>query len=207
MEKIGNIGFDADDVLINQMEAFNAFHNNKYNKKRTLDEQVTFDLCSLWEITKEQFLADEREFYESDFYRQVEIAEGGYEVVDSLCEDYNLMVVTGRGKDVEHYLLATLAELYRPHHFVSIHHVGSAHNNNLIAHKWERCKEHDTPVLIDDFHGHLLQAAQNGVYGILLSKPWNQNITDLPKSIYRVPNLYEALNLIVKKENIFFKQN
>jgi uncharacterized HAD superfamily protein len=204
MEKIYDIVTDGDDVLIQSMKAFNRFHNKKYNRNFTISDYTTFDVCKLWGISKEQFFIDEVEFYESDFYNEVEEEEGGYEVVECLSQSYNVRVVTGRGIDVAHHLPVTLAKLYAPDHFASIDHVGSAHNSNLLVHKWEKCKLYNAPLMIDDYPGHLLNAAENGIHGILLSKPWNNRIRDLPKNIDRARNLHEVLEIIMKKRHMLF---
>ena len=56
-------------------------------------------------------------------------------------------------------------------------------------------------------HVNLLHAAENGVHGVLVTKPWNKNVTDLPKLIHRARSLYEVLDIVVKNENRFFGQN
>jgi uncharacterized HAD superfamily protein len=203
MEEKKRIGFDADDSLIKTMEPLNRFHNAKYGKKLTLEDYKTYYFSQTWEMPEEQAVRDVQLFYESEFYDQIEVTEGALEAVNYLSKKSYLDVITFRpGKNIEKYLHATFSKLFLPDSFSNVYHI--ERGNNPQIQKWEKCKECNIPILIDDYHEHLILAAGQGIYGILLPAPWNKDITDLPKKITKVRNLYEAVEVIEWNEKVIW---
>jgi uncharacterized HAD superfamily protein len=74
----------------------------------------------------------------------------------------------------------------------------------MATQKWQKCKENNISLLIDDYEKHLIHAAEQDIHGILLTRPWNKYLTDLPKNIYRARNWEEIVEIIEKKEKIIF---
>jgi uncharacterized HAD superfamily protein len=195
---------DADDVLIKTTLALNEFHNTKYGKSLTLSDYYTFDFTKVFNISEHDFRRDEREFYHTDLYLNVEPLEGAFQAIDYLSETCDILVMTGRGTDVAHHLPVTLEKLFAEHHFHSIHHLGEPFNSRLSVPKWKRCVEEGIPLIIDDYDKTIVHAAQNGIHGILVTAPWNKYIYDLPKIVDRARNWEEALEIIQKKEKIIW---
>ncbi len=203
MELIKSIAFDADDTIIYTLEMLNDFYNAKYNKKFSIEDYTSYDLYKIWGVSCEQTVEDIRMFYDSEFYGKIKTTTGAHEAVSYLSKKYDLHIVTSRSKDAEEYLNFTLSKLFLPDHFLDIHSIGYGPDSSMC--KWEKCKEINTPILIDDHHGHLISAAEQGMHGILIPAPWNKNITDLPKEIFRVRNLSEAVEVIEKNQKIIWK--
>ncbi len=195
---------DADDVLILNFQRLNDFHNHKYDKKLKPEDYTSFDLTKIWGMSVHQVYEDEREYYRSPFYEAVESASDGPKAVAHLSNNYGLVIATGRGSDVEEYLPRTIEKFYSLDHFHSIHHLGFPYGYGLRRKKWQVCKDHNSKLLVDDFQGHLIEAALQGIHGIMITQPWNKGITDLPKIVYRARNLTEAVEIIEKKEEIIW---
>lgn len=85
-EKIGNIAFDADDVLIDNVTMLNLFHNNKYGTRLTVEDYYTFNLSQVWGINENEIRNDERMYYKSDYYKQVKRIHGAYESIEYLSQ-------------------------------------------------------------------------------------------------------------------------
>ena len=203
MNKKYSIGVDADDSLIQTTPVFNNFHNFKYGKNLRYEDYHIYDFSKIWEITNEQILADEVNFYESEFYNYIIPCPGAVEAVDYLSNEYGLDVITGRSKRNEIHLHYTLQKHFQRHHFSSITHL-SMYDTEKRIEKWEKCIELNNRLLIDDHCGHLIKAAEKNIHGILMEAPWNKNMTDLPKLITKVRNWEEVTETIEKNRNIIF---
>lgn len=200
------IAFDGDDLLINTMYLFNQFYNEKYGTTFKFEDYWDFNLTNIWNISDNRIKELEREFHASHWGQLLEALEGAREIVCHLHnEGYRLPVITGRGVDLEGYLQSTLEKLFGLHHFSSVHHLGSGLTKNKTIPKYIRCLEEGASVLIDDFHGNLLPGVNYNIWGILVTKPWNKFIVDLPKKIIRVRNLYEAEEVIHKNRSLIWQ--
>ncbi len=196
------IGLDADDNLINTMEAFNEFHNHKYGHSFAMEDYTGYNLAEIWDMNHYAVLDDEREFYESEFYKNVQPIPGAKQVILELSKRRDLVIITGRGKDIPQYLPVTLNTLFGSEHFHSFHHLGPGYSPSPRIQKWETCVEHDIKILMDDYHETLIKAAEKGIHGILFPAPWNKHVTDLPKLVTRVNNWEEALAVFEAKEKL-----
>ena len=198
------IGIDADDCLIDTMRAFLDFYNQKYLTGFFVEDFRDFDLSKTFGINRLEVLEEERFFYKSHFYDKVQRIDGAYEALEYLSEEFENVVITARGVDVKEHLPKTISKLFDFHHFRDIYHVGGEGGINNRLQKWEVCKHLNSRLLIDDYHGHLLLAASNNIHGILMEKPWNKNVSDLPKCIYRARTWEEVLEIIEKKKEEIF---
>lgn len=197
------IAIDADDVLLDTITIVNQFHNEKYNTSFIHDDYVTFHFSDFLGISQEQIRENERLLYKSPLHSKMKTKEDAYQAIDYLSKEFGLSVITGRSPEFEEYLIATLARLFKQNHFERIYHVGNSQYNQLSQQKWELCEELSIPLLIDDFHGHLINASKEGIHGILMEMPWNKNITDFPPLVTRVRNWNEAVDVIEKKKWIW----
>ncbi|MCX6753204.1 MAG: hypothetical protein NTW62_02585 [Candidatus Nomurabacteria bacterium] len=204
MQELRKIGFDADDTIILTLKLLNEFYNSKYNKKIRIKDYEIYDFSKVWGVSRGRVVEIVNLFYKSELYKQVKIADGAYEAVDYLFKEYDLPIITSRSEDAEEHLRFTLLKLFHPDHFSSVHSVGWGIHSNME--KWEKCKQLEISILIDDYHSHLISAAKQGIYGILIPAPWNKNITDLPKEIFRVRNLSEAVDVVEKNKKIIWTQ-
>ena len=185
------------------MSQYNAFHNARHGTSFKLDDYTSYGLSQIWNINEFQIRDEERMYFKSDFYKKVTLIDGAYDAVEHLSREYRLRVVTGRGVDAEEYLAGTLSQYFKKEHFSSVDHIGLGSSTGLISHKWEKCQEYGAPMLVDDYHMHLVLAAQHGIHGILIRAPWNIYIMDLPPLITRARNLSEAVDIIEKKKNLW----
>jgi hypothetical protein len=198
---------DGDDTLINNMEMLNRFFNFIHGTNLKTEDYTLTDLCLIWGVTKNEIRLIEKLYFQSEFYSNLERIEGAYEAMDYLSKEYlPLDILTARPVDSEHYLKSTIERLYHKDHFEEIHHIGSPHDLSLIMQKWEKCRIHNSTLLIDDHPFHFLHTGSNGVHGILLTQPWNKYIIELPPLVYRARNWAEAVDIIDKKKHIIFKQ-
>lgn len=198
--------WDADEVLIKTTPAFDAYLNQKFNLNLKYEDHITFDLTELLRMSEPEIKKEERLFYETDFYLNIEAKEGACEVIDYLSESYGHLIATGRSISDEKHLHLTLDRLFKPHHFSSVHHMGGEHGYSLKKQKWEKCREEGAGLVIDDYHKTVFNAANNGVYAILMTAPWNKGLTDLPKLVSRARNMYEAVDVIERKAKIIWPE-
>ncbi len=123
---------------------------------------------------------------------------GAYEILEYFSQTGESHLITGRGKDVEHHTKFKLEQHFAPDHFMGVHHSGPLNFNGLRQSKHEICQQLGVITLLDDLHTTLIKAAQHGINGILITQPWNKNITDLPKIVRRAENLYHAVEIADK---------
>jgi uncharacterized HAD superfamily protein len=190
---------DNDDVLYPSTPHFCCkFHNQKYGTKTKMEDFTSFDIVSLWGISELDWWIREREFYKTKMYADMEPLPGAHELLEYLSMTGESHLLTGRGKDVEHFTFYKLRKDFKPHHFKGMHHTGPEFFDGPRESKAEVCKRIGAHILIDDLHTTLIGAAQQNITGILMTQPWNKRITDLPKNIYRARNLFEARDIIDK---------
>jgi len=201
-----NIIIDADDVLIDSISLMNKFHNKLYGTNFIVSDYRSFVFSDFLRITQEQVRKNEILLYQSEMHIEMQAKKGAVQAIDYLSKNYGLVVATGRKVCNEKYLLETLSRLYKKHHFISVHHLGIEPNSlNHPKAKWQLAKEIGSPLIIDDYQCHLTEGAINNIYGLLMTMPWNEYITDLPKLVTRVRNWEEAVDVIEKKKKLIWK--
>jgi len=205
METKKIIGHDADDNLFETLVALNDFHNATFGTNFQPKDYVTYSLAEIWGV--HPFEAKDREmaFFESDFYHKIEIKEKAYESIDYLSGEYEQQIITGRSSKVEDKLHGTVARFFKPEHFTEIHHLGSLSGYGYSRHKWQLAKEKKISLLVDDYQHHILLAAHQGIYGILMQAPWNKNVGYLPDNVWRARNMEEAVEIIEREKSIIFR--
>lgn len=185
MTKRKTIAVDIDEVLILHNAALARLHNKLFETEHTVDDYHD-DWPALWGVDREEAERRADIWRESKEWidRHEQVIEGALEGLTKLKEHYNLVIVTGRSKNVaeftEKWLEETFPDVFSEVHFIGIWEEGKGRT------KAEICKQIQASYIIEDSMEQARKCAQIGVETLLFGDyNWNQ-IKELPKNITRV---------------------
>jgi uncharacterized HAD superfamily protein len=167
------IGVDLDDVLIEFVDTFRIWYNQKFNTDFKYEDLNDFFLENVFNITKEQILELIFEFYVSPEQAAAPAVKGAVAGMQKLQElGYEVFVITARpewSKEVTEVWLNThFAGLYEAVYFVN--HFGGGENKK----KSEVCTELGLSIFVDDAIYNITEIIDNTqIKAILVDKPWN----------------------------------
>lgn len=192
------IGIDLDSVLADLMDPLIRFHNERYNKKHTIKDHVTYNLTEVWGVSSEEVLHRIYEFYESPYMDEVLPMSGSVEGVNKLQIVHDLHVITARPYDIEKKTVDWL-DRYFPGKFKSIYHTNWVSSTRYKKrNKSELCVEYGVECMIEDHLDFATDIADENIEVLLLDSPWNQS-NMLPDKIHRVFTWEEIVEKIHKK--------
>ncbi len=190
-QKIKNIGFDLDDVLLNFSDAIREHFNLKFNKNIQRKDIVAFDLEHSYGITKQEArqLIDDFFFHE-DHHRALPV-EGAVEATKQLSEIFDLYIITAKPESLRDHTELWIKKYFEDN-FKDIHFANHYGAQFVKRNKSDMCKELGIEVFIDDGLHNALDVAGSGIPVLLFDKPWNQS-DELPELVTRVHSWEEIL--------------
>lgn len=194
------IGIDIDETLATTFETIFNSAKDQYGWTVWYHETVRFhDWWNIPElgITKEQaFKIFDDYFQNNPEDRTIYIVEGAKEwIAQLLSMGYEVPVITARTESTRwdatrKWLKRNFPNIPKEHLYFTNHY----HTEKVLS-KWEVCKNLEVSVLVDDNITFLESASEFNIHGILLDRPWNQNVV-LPKNTQRVHHWNEIPDLI-----------
>jgi 5'(3')-deoxyribonucleotidase len=173
------IGIDVDDVLVEYVRAFLRFYNEKNKSNLSYEE---FNNIS-------NSVDKDNSFFNSNYFRGIEICWGARTVIKKLAEKNNLFIVTARQKEWKEFTDKFIQENF-PNCFKGVFYAGDVHGGGKK--KAEIYEGMD--MIIEDNKGHALECAKRGMKVFLIERPWNKGIEH--PNIRRVNQWEEILDLI-----------
>jgi len=162
-EDIERILIDVDGTICNNLPRGLEYVEDEYGIEVSPDDitewEYQFDELGITLTDVFDYLMEERaEWYMQDL-RPIESARNALDVLSS--EGYEIWIVTHRHPETHHLTQQWLDE----HNFTYDRYVSDV-----------PASKSDVPgdVLIDDFHGHVHDAAEADMYGVLLDRPYNR---------------------------------
>lgn len=172
MKDQGIIAIDVDDVIAAHAEAFVAFSNRYYGTNLTIEDyEDRWEL--IWNVDRGEIERRAREFHAPESvqrYRRIQQAD---KTLERLSQDYELVVVTARPKQLIEPTYTWLEE-----HFVgvfnAVHFVPIWEPDNKVT-KADICNKIGAVYLIDDVPHHCNIAAEGGIKALLFGDyNWNR---------------------------------
>jgi 5'(3')-deoxyribonucleotidase len=203
-ERRPTIAIDLDDVVSNERDAIMHFANELHGIGLTeVDFEVEGPYWQYWEhvlrgrISEDKVEAFNGLYKEAEGWRQHQPQEGAIEVLGTLKETHDLVVVTSRG-DLKgdatfDWLQQHFPDVFRKVEFVQLWgqkgEVTKAIICNAIGAEW----------LIDDNLGHCEPAAEAGVHALLFGDyGWNRGRA-IPEGVTRVKDWSAVLEYFGEK--------
>lgn len=170
------IGIDIDDTLLDFIGAYINFHNEMYKTNLKKEDFKTYSFNHARGGTIEQAISSVKQFYKTDFFKEMQPFPGAVEVVQKLKENNELFVVTSRPGHIQEGTFEQVAKHFQnifSEVFFSSNHYTKAKNSGRT--KAEICFDLGVSLLIDDSLVYAKQSLEKGLKVFLFDSPWNQN--------------------------------
>jgi uncharacterized HAD superfamily protein len=176
------IAVDIDDVLAVHAEAMVAYSNRTFGTALTLDD-YTEHWSLMWQVDHEETARRAHEYHLTDDMTHYRHHEDALEVLRYLAQDYRLIIVTARRKQVTE-LTQTWIEKHFKGVFEAIYYAGiwdTVSADSPTATKAELCQKLGVSYLIDDQSKHCNAVQEKGIQAIMFGDyPWNSRDTVHP---------------------------
>jgi len=187
------IGIDMDGVAVETFQGFLDFYNEKFGAKFKLQDIDNHHIWPILGISRKKAVELMEEYFFSDSFKDLEVAEGMVEVIDELGEN-ELFIVTSRPKKFEMQTLQFLDKYFKNINFEVLH-TNDFHSENNSKSKAEICLEKEIDVFIEDCAEYSNEVAAKGVKVLLINKPWNEKVK-VVEGVKRVGNWKDILEKI-----------
>lgn len=191
-----NLAVDIDDTLLDFVSAYILFHNETYKTNLKKEDFKTYSFNHLKGDTMKQAVSTVRQFYKTDFFKEMKPFPGAIEVIQKLKEKNELFIVTSRPYDIKKGTLEWVSKHFSnifSEVFFSSNYYTQAKNSGKT--KAEICYDLSASLLIDDSLIYAKQVFEKGINTLLLDSPWNQNGN--LEGITRVNNWKEIGDLLI----------
>ena len=186
------LAIDLDDVLVDFANPFSAYIKKKYNIKLNNRHFYKINWAEEFGWDKKRAISSILEFLKSPEFDDLKPIPGAQDGVEQLKKYHDLVVVTGRPKEVleqskswlEKYFTFMFSEVYA----TDFHIVRKGRKG-----KGELCREKGVEAIIEDFPDYGQECLDAGIKVYLFSRPWN-NMLDLPEEMIRVESWTEIVD-------------
>lgn len=185
------IAIDIDDVLAANAEGFVAFSNSRWGTNLTIEDYQEH-WSDMWKIDHDEAEGRAVEFHSSGVIGQYRSFGESIQVLKSLSQKYELIIVTSRRAVVESETRAWINQFF-PDIFHQIHFAGifdpGIDQSVFAKTKLDVFRKIGASYVIDDQTKHVFAAANEGIESILFGDyAWNR--TDLtPDNVTRCKKL------------------
>lgn len=190
------IAVDMDEVLAGFIDKFIEFHNYKYKSSYNKNDFFSFDFSKVLKCNEEEALQKVEEFFESDFFKQIDLIPGAIEGINKLKQKHELHLVTGRQEEIKEETLKWINN-YFPNTFKTINFTNHYSKLYEKTTKASVCMKLGVKALIEDSLEYSKELQENEIKVILMNVPWNQT-EKLASNFVRVYNWNEILKEIEK---------
>jgi len=185
------IGIDLDDTLFVVLwEELLMRYNEKFRDIIQMDDITTFD-C--WGIEN---LMNEYHIFETENVHNLELHSGAFEVLTQLKKDWHsLYVITSRKIHTKNDTHILLEKYFWDDFFQEIIFIKDRWHDN----KYEAANEHNLDIVIDDGPHHIEHYREHFTWKVcIFYAPWNKEIQEDNKKVYRVHDWYDFQKYIQK---------
>ena len=192
------IGIDIDDTLLDFVGTYVAFHNEKYKTNLKKENFKTYSFNHARGGTMKQAVNSVRQFYNTDFFKEMQPFSGAVETIQKLKENNELFIVTSRPYNMKEGTLEQLSKDFPnifSEVFFSSNHYTKAKNSGKT--KSEICYDLEASLLIDDSLVYAKQCAKEKIRVFLFGddNPWNQN--GIVERVMRVKGWKEIGDILI----------
>lgn len=186
------IGIDLDDVVFEFVNELLKHFEEKYRKKISYEEIISYHFYNILGISKEDFEKLFFNHFDKEKMENLDLCELAYESVNNLSKEHDIFFITSRVRKE-----GTLESLKKHFNHINfkLHFSSNPYAGTLGKNKGEICKELEIDFMIEDSKEHAEICAKQGIKTFLLDKPWNRYCEEHDK-IIKVRDWSEVLNKI-----------
>lgn len=173
---------DIDGVLADFYKGFASYLNKKLNINIDLDTKATSYDIKQWHPKLAWVDIDPiiGEWLNDDGFLSLPIYPGAQSFAYSLIDKYDVYIVTARIGDFKTKFSEETIQRIKDNTKLWLKKHGIPSNKLFFRHdKISFCKEHGINALIEDKSTTVLKAAKEGIYSILVARPWNHHGNDI----------------------------
>jgi len=186
------IGVDIDEICVEFAKGYLMKYNEKYGRISSFENLFSYNLWEPLELTKQEAVDLADEFYESDYFQNIQILDGAKESLTELAKDNEITFITSRPIKLKGKTESFIKSNFPEFSFKLIFSNDFFSQGNLS--KAEICLEEGISLLIEDNKDYSVSCADKGVKVILFDKPWNKGFEY--ENITRVKGWKEALEVL-----------
>jgi len=185
------IAIDIDEVLSDTLTALISFHNEKYGTSLKKSDFHSYKYWEVWGGTMEEAITKVYEFYESDYFKNINPVQNSQIAVKSLKKHHDLVVVSSRQHEIEEKTLEWL-EKHFPKAFSDVHFTNAYSLSGQSQKKSIVCHYLNAKTLIDDCLDYAIECSRSMEMVFLFDSPWNR-LDLLPYKVRRVRSWNEIV--------------
>ena len=185
-----NIAIDIDEVVVEFIRGYIRILE-KNGIKVEYDKTHSYIFWESYPLTREQAIKFADEFFDSEFFENIELVAGAKEAIIQLEKKNELFFLTSRPLSIKDKTQRFM-EKHFPNSNITLVFSGDFHKDNGKT-KAEICRELKIPVIIEDNKNYALECAKSGVKAFLIAKPWNVDAEN-HENIIKVNSWGEIMN-------------
>ncbi len=187
-----NIAIDVDEVLADFIEAYIAYHNQRFKTNLTSKEFYSYDFWEITGFTKEDTVRVVHDFYKTEEFKSLPVMPDSVEGIDILKKNGHILyAITSRPLSLQEITSDWLENNF-PKQFTSLHSTGGYVGPQKTS-KLEIALQLNCSHAIEDAPKFALQLAKGNIQVLLYNHPWNQNLKE-DDDIIRVNNWEEIID-------------
>lgn len=188
------IAIDIDEVQFEFMNPFAKWHNKTHNTNWNPNDLISYNMWETWGGTKEEAIQKVFQFYNTNDFSNLKPISGAFNAISTLSKEFQICNITARPLIVKEKTIQALNK-----HFPMIKednvYFASNFYENGNGKKSAICKQVNASMMIEDSLEYAIDCASNGIFVILLNRPWNRSET-LPENIIRAQTWEEVPKIV-----------
>lgn len=170
------IAVDIDDTLAELQKSWLDYYNKVYGYEYIFEDIKHPDFAYIEDVDRNEAMKRLFEFYQSKAFDQLNTVFGAVEAIEKLAKKHELIIISARETSILEKSKKWLNK-YFPDKFSKVIHLGN-YSKKQKVNKYEKAKELEVDVFIEDNLEQANQLAENGISVLLLDKPWNREPYD-----------------------------
>jgi len=164
------IAIDIDEVVVEFVRGCIKILN-KRGIPVEYEKTYSYDFKESFSMTKKEEMDLINEFFESEYFENIELVKGAKEGIGKLEKKNELFFLTSRPLSIKDKTNKFIKKHF-PNSNINLIFSGDFHRDNGKT-KAEICRELKIPIIIEDNKNYALECAKSGVRAFLIAKPWN----------------------------------
>ncbi len=193
-DTMAKVAVDIDDTLLYFYEPWLNFVNGKYRTNFSINDIKVHSLDKSLKMSEPQVINEIFSFYQSPRFTSLRPVEGAVYATKELSRRKSLGIITSR-PDSTSFATTRSLQKHFPGIFSEIHFTSQFGGNGHRQNKSQFCLDYGYRVIVEDVAEYANECAENGIPGILLTKPWNVG-ESLHPLVTRVPDWKVALEVL-----------
>ncbi len=182
------IGIDLDGVIADFVSGFLKFYNLKFNENILFENWQSYHFYDNLRKTKEEEIKLIDEFYNSNFFDDINLIDGAKKGVERLTIDNKVSIITARPIEYKEKTENFFKKNFSMNNWDIFY---SEKPKGVEIDKKSICKKLGIELMIEDSQDYARGCADEGIKVLLFNQPWNKNSREY-ENVNRVYNWKEV---------------